>query len=46
MRVFIESFDGLMISFPLNFRNIQPRKSKPSSICVILVFSSDSVRET
>ena len=40
----IELFDGLTISFPLNFRNVHPRKSKPSSICVMSVFSSDRVR--
>ena len=43
IRVLIEFFDGLTISFPLNFRNVQLRKSKPSSICVIIVFSSDRV---
>src|SRR5665648_752163 len=43
IRVFIEFFEGLTINFSLNFRNVQPRKSKPSSICVMLVFSSDRV---
>lgn len=41
--VFIESFDGFTISLPLNFRKFQPRKSKPLSMCVIFVFSSDKV---
>ena len=43
LEVFIDVFEGLVINFPLNFRNVQPRKSNPSSICVIIVFSSDKV---
>jgi len=42
---FIEDFDGLIINFPLNFQNVQPRKSKPLSIWVIIVFSSDKAWE-
>lgn len=31
----MDLWDGMMISFPLNFRKIHLRKSKPSSICVL-----------
>ena len=37
-----DAFDGFMSSFPLYFRMFLPRKSKPSSMCVISVFSSES----
>ena len=36
-------FDGLINSFPSYFLKFHPRKSNPSSMCVILVFSSESV---
>ena len=35
-------FDGRVKSFPLYLRTFCPRKSNPSSMCVILVFSSES----
>lgn len=39
------SLDGVVSSVLLrNFRILKPRKSNPSFICVIFVFSSDSVR--
>ena len=37
--VFTFFFDGVMRSFPLYLRTCCPRKSNPSSMCVILVFS-------
>ena len=36
-------FDGLISSVPLYFLTLKPRKSNPSSIWVIFVFSSDRV---
>lgn len=41
---FMESLEGFTISFPLNLRKVQTRKSKPLSMCVIAVFFSDSCR--
>ena len=41
---FSDVLDGRVSNFPLNFRMLHPKKSNPSSICVILVFSSDRVR--
>ncbi len=41
MRLMLD-FDGFIRSLPLYFLTLKPRKSKPSSICVIMVFSSDS----
>src|SRR5262249_53672794 len=35
-------FDGRVRNFPLYLRTCCPRKSNPSSMCVILVFSSES----
>ena len=43
-RAFNAFLDGLTMSFPLNFRNVQPSISKPSSIWVMTVFSSDNSR--
>jgi hypothetical protein len=37
-------FEGFIRSLPLYFLTLKPRKSKPSSICVIMVFSSDNSR--
>ncbi len=43
--LFCASLDGVVSSVLLrNFRILKPRKSNPSFICVIFVFSSDSVR--
>ena len=39
---FTAFLDGLMISFSLYFLKFHPRKSKPSSMLVTTVFSSDS----
>ena len=41
---FSDVLDGRVSNFPLNFRMLHPKKLNPSSICVILVFSSDRVR--
>jgi hypothetical protein len=35
-------FDGVVRRLPLYLRMVWPRKSNPSSICVILVFSGES----
>ncbi len=43
LMLFTDLADGLMISFPLYFRKFHPSMSKPSSICVTSVFSSDSI---
>jgi hypothetical protein len=42
MRFLIDAFEGFIISLPLNFLNVHPRKSKPWSMCVMDVFSADS----
>ena len=41
-RTFRAFLGGLTMSSPLNLRNVQPSISKPSSMWVIAVFSSDS----
>ena len=43
-KAFTAFFDGFISNFPLYFRMFCPRKSKPSLICVITVFSSESCR--
>lgn len=43
-KVLIPFLAGLIRSFSLYFRKLKPRKSNPSSICVILVFSMESSR--
>ena len=35
---------GLISNLPSYFRTLKPRKSKPSSMCVICVFSSERVK--
>ena len=44
VNAFKDFFDGFTMSFPLNFRKVQPSISNPSSMWVMSVFSSDSSR--
>lgn len=38
-----DSWEGFVMSFPLYFLNVHPRKSNPSSMCVMSVFSSEEL---